>query len=445
MQTRTSPWWLIFISTLVPVAVAAGVGALVPLSDLQMWWHLSFGRAADGFARIPNAIHVSYLVGVDTPSFIQPWLSQWWMYKVESVLGLPGLVFLRTWIVALGLAVTTYVGLREHDAWQCRLVAVAVGVAAATVGALNPATFGALFVALTVAALVVSRTWRWALVIPVLLAPVWINVDASFYVGAGLMVAAALVRRRRDVSLAAVLFVAATFVSPRHYHVWVETLAQWEAPGIMTMIAALGAVGALGGFAKTQWFTSEDRALAAVLVLGCLVASNPVGMLIGLPALVRGDAGTPNLGWLIAGVLLTAATILVQPLWAWHPEIADGFGSSTVSKSVPTEAAQIVASWGSRPRFYNAPELAGMLLWELTREGFYPVVFQDERSLGPEFDALRRTVDEAPGVWRGVFQQNGIKAAFLSLPQQERLAAEIAADPQWHVAWESDRHVLLAR
>ena len=128
MQTRKSPWWLILISTLVPVAVTAGVGALVPLSDLQMWWHLSFGRAADGFARIPNAIHVSYLVGVDTPSFILPWLSQWWMYKVESVLGLPGLVILRTWLVALGLGVTTFVGFRQHDAWQSRIVAVGVGV-----------------------------------------------------------------------------------------------------------------------------------------------------------------------------------------------------------------------------------------------------------------------------------------------------------------------------
>ena len=101
--------------------------------------------------------------------------------------------------------------------------------------------------------------------------------------------------------------------------------------------------------------------------------------------------------------------------------------------------------WGSRPRFYNAPEFAGLLIWELTKDGFYPVVFQDQRSLGPEFDTLREVVDGQVGVWRGIFQQNGVTAVLLKLPEQNRLATEITEDPAWNVVWESSDAVLIVR
>lgn len=445
MKNFEMRWWAVLLSTILPVSICATIGAFVPLSDLQMWWHLAFGRAADGFARIPNAIHVSYLVGVNTPSFILPWLSQWWMYKIEAALGLPGLVFARAMITSLGLGVTTFVGLRHTNGWACRLLAVACAVVVGMMGAFTPATFGAAFLAFTVAAIVLSRDRRVAIIVPVLLAPIWVNVDASFVVGAAAMVAAAAARRDRVTLIGAVAFALATLVSPRSYMVWVEAFAQWRAPSYMTIIASFGAIVALGGFAKSDWFTPEDRAVAVASILGAMVFSNPVGVFLVLPAMVRGAPAPKSTSWMALGVVGFAVAVLSQPLWVWHDRLAEPIASTTVSKAIPTQAIDIIGSWGSRPRFYNAPEVAGLLIWQLAPDGFYPVVFQDHRSLGPAFDALRDTVDGSVGVWRGVFQQNGVTAAFLSLPHQQRLAEELASDPAWHVVWESDTYVLLAR
>jgi hypothetical protein len=430
---------------LLPVSLCLAVGAFVPLSDALLWWHLAFGRAADGFERIPNAIHISYLVGVDTPSVILPWLSQWWLFKVHALADIPGLLALRIWLVALALGISLMAAFRRGLSQAALFVGCICGILAASAGGLGPETFGAVFVAATLASVILSaRDHRW-LILPVVLAPIWVNVDVSFVVGFSLLLVAGVFRRSKWVLVATVSFALATLASPRGLQVWMAVVEQLHVPALMSvLVCGVLAVG-LAVTASREGLKREEVVVGLTLVAMTGVLDAPVTALLCLPALFHRApvAASPKLG--MAAIFGFVFAVMVQPLWAWHQSMADSMGRPLIARQIPAEAAQIIASWGSRPRFYNSPAFAGLLIWELTPDGFYPVVFQDQRSLGPEFDVLREEVDKSTGVWRGVFQQNGVTAAFLKLPEQERLAIEIAEDPAWNVVWESPDAVLIVR
>ncbi len=430
---------------LLPIALCLAVGAFVPLADAQLWWHLAFGRAADGFQRIPNAIHVSYLVGGDTPSVILPWLSQWWLFKIHSFADISGLLAARVWVVALALGLSLAVASKRSLSPAVLFVGISCGVSAALMGGLGPQTFGAFFVATSLAGVILSaRNYKW-LALPVVLAPIWVNVDVSFVAGFALLLVAGVFRRSRAVLAASGLFAVATLVSPRGFEVWHAVFQQWHTPELMSVVIC-GLLGVGLAVAATRGgLDREELVLGLTLVAVMGVLDSPVAALVCMPALFHRAEVVPMPRLGIAAIVGFILAFMVQPLWSWHQSMAESVGRPLISRQIPSEAAEIIASWGSRPRFYNAPEFAGLLIWELTKDGFYPVVFQDQRSLGHEFDTLRHIVDSQPGVWRGVFQQNGVKAVLLKLPRQNRLATEIAEDPAWNVVWESADAVLIVR
>lgn len=437
--------WKSWGGYLVPASVAVIVAAFAPLDNPLLWWDLAFGRAADGFARIPAAIHVSYLVGVETPSTILPWLSQWWMFKVHEWLDLPALVALKSVLLGLIAVVGIAVGQRGRALTMPDLGILTVwSLVAGLLVQPSPALFGAGFLALTLAA--IARGGRW-LAVPALLAPIWVNVDASFALGALVLVAVAVVTRTRVAGIAAAAFLAATLISPRHATVWMGAVEQFSAPNLATTCLAAG-IAAFAWLLREQG-TEGRRELGiagAVALGGVMLGSIPALLLGGFVFVGRLDGkafgGWPALG---AGFTATLIAALALPLWVWHSPIAQTLGTPQVSKQIPLQAAEIVASWGGLRRFYNPPEYAGLIIWHLTSTGLHPVVFRDHRPLAPEFDALQETIDDHQGVWRGVFQQHNVSAALLALPAQKRLAEEMAADEAWKVVWESDTAVLLMK
>lgn len=437
--------WKAWGGYLIPAAVACLVASFTPIDQPRLWWDLAFGRAADGFERIPAAIHVSYLVGVETPSMILPWLSQWWLFKVYEWLELPALVALKACL--LGLMAWVGVALGQHGKALTRPDVGILTVWALVAGLLvqpSSALFGAAFLALTLVA--VMRGGRWW-VVPTLLAPVWVNVDASFVIGALVLVLVASVTRTRAALLGAAGFVAGTFISPRGVSVWVGAMEYVSWPNLATVSLAL----AIGAFA---WLLREssvegrrDLAVAGAVALGGLVFGAIPSLLLGGFVFVGRLEGKAFGGWsaLGSGVAALAVAVLMLPLWMWHRPLAERLGIPEVSSAIPLQAAEIVASWGGMRRFYNPPEFAGLIVWHLTSTGLHPVVFRDHRPLAPEFDALQETIETRTGVWRGVFQQHNVSAALLALPAQKRLAEEMAADPEWSVVWESDAAVLLMK
>ncbi len=82
------------------VLVALGFG-LQPLKSWDYWWHLSFGRMVDATGQMPVANHFLYTLDADHPSYVQPWLSQWLLFKGHESLGLAGMLIIRNLGAAL--------------------------------------------------------------------------------------------------------------------------------------------------------------------------------------------------------------------------------------------------------------------------------------------------------------------------------------------------------
>lgn len=413
-----------------------------PLHSAELWWHLTFGRAADAARAVPSANHVTYILDADAPSFLQPWLAQWWLYRVFEAASYEGLLTLRG--VVLGMAVTFAVLAATRRSSSDKtdvglpLIWAPVGAVVVGWGGIGPGMFGAAFAALTWWTTTLRGAWR-LVVIP--LAAVWVNVDWTFATGALLLWAAAWESRERSAWGALVGFMGATLISPRHIHVWLElghAMTWWQASTLI--------VCAMVVLPRFRGKIHPVGVAALVLVAGAVSWASVA--LAGL-ACIATAAATRKVelrrGALSVAVAFAVVAVGMLPTWQWAESLRKRFIGDAVGSEVPTAAMDIIASWGSQRRFYTSPQNAGLVTWAATAKGLYPCVFRDVRRVPAAFETLQNTVERQPGVWRGVFQQYGVEAVLLELPAQQRLATELALDDAWHVVWESPHMALITR
>jgi hypothetical protein len=362
MQQRFSPQ----VDHLWPLLVLVGfgsIGSLIPIDQVDFWWHIAAGREIVQLGAVPTTTSSSWVLPDHTPFVLGSWLAEWLLYQLYLLGGIPAIVLSRNLLL---LAAFTVVGLdarRRSGSW--RLAALAIGGAA--VMALNnisvrPQMFAWCLFAATAALLGAFRArqihhhWLWLLP-PLMIA--WANLHGSFVLGLGLLMITCCgelgtvwLRRQQQLSrqelqqliTVTLLCSLGIFVNPRGIGIltfvgdlvsnpavqgWV---GEWQPPDLLgvpgIVLPFLGALTALG-WRRSRRFNLTDALLLAVFGLLAAGAIRNViwfGM-IAWPVAVgawrrntattrsrlRSGAHRPVILPLAASLVLAVPLVLVQP------------------------------------------------------------------------------------------------------------------------------------
>ncbi len=231
---------LTWVWAVIPAAILLGALGVTPLRSWDFWWHASIGRLIDATGSIPSQNLFLYTLEADHPSFIQPWLSQWLLFRLEDAAGLHVVLLLRNVLAGAAWAGLTWWASRRAGAGEAS--AVQVGALLALVAM----PFGFLYIEarthlfvwpLFLACLALCYAVRagrlrplWLVAVPAITV-IWVNLHGSFLVPALIALAfladSAWVRLRGDTPVshgmwlvALVGALAASAANPHGVEVW---------------------------------------------------------------------------------------------------------------------------------------------------------------------------------------------------------------------------------
>jgi hypothetical protein len=192
-MTRQHPGFLRLdhIWIVMAIALAAGISSLIPIGQVDFWWHLALGRDITQLGAIPRTSSHSWALPPETPFLYGSWLAEWLFYQLYRLGGLPLIVGTRNVLLAAMLALIGIEARRRSGSW--RLAALAVGGLSLTIlnnVGVRPQIFAWIPFALTMALLGAVRGGqlrpRWLLLLPLLMI-FWVNVHGTFTLGLGLI------------------------------------------------------------------------------------------------------------------------------------------------------------------------------------------------------------------------------------------------------------------
>lgn len=442
-QVHSRNWGL----GLLLMAATMAVLAFIPVG-LEPWSHLAMGRVADIFGTIPDRNVYVYALEPGTKVGTLEWLGQWWMYKIYGVLGLHGLMALRATLAGLALGLAVVVGRVPLIPALLATFGMAVGAA------MTPAMFGgfalvlASLIIVAVAQAKIRSGWLFLLILP---AAVLVHVDGVFVVIAALALWAAKTRGMRWAWVGAALVVVATLVNPRNVEVWWLAARQFHVVGL-TDVASVLLVGLAVVYAFRQTTSLEQRFLVGLVGLFAFFRIELAAYAILVIGVFSGAQEKSRVPIWLAGLSVVFA-VMLQPLWAWWPNVAGALGigrdsgpyARVMAQSVPHEPVQIVKSWGGRAVVLNTTETAGLWMFELGEQP-YPMIFAGPKHLRElrNREMVELTLKDVQ-VLRGVLHQYDVRAALLPKSGVEEAIGFIQAEPRWRMAWEDEKWVLFTR
>jgi hypothetical protein len=390
------------VGGLLPVAVplaliAVAVAAIVPALVTQDAWLTLVGGRDIAHHGLPHVARLTELAGghrfVD-----QQWLAQLLLYGSGSLAGMVA-ICLAAALTAFGLCAA--IAHRRGASPTAILLFSVLAFAAAPWGLQVRAQSLALpLFALTLLLLELDRPW---LTLPVL--GVWANVHGSVVVGAAVVVAYAVCRRRRALLAAPLMVLASPYVLelPRYYRTMLldppfgSAVAEWQRTTPSPLTAVFFAL-----LTATALLVVRRRRLAAfdlvVLALGAAVALDAIrgivwfalGALALVPAVATRDPGRIRL----RGSRQTVASLLVAVA-------AVGFAAARPAQAYESRVPEpvLAAAAGHGPIFANEAS-ADWLLWrDPSLRVAYDVQF--ETLTKPQIDRLLAWRNFGPG-WRHV-------------------------------------------
>ncbi len=329
-------------------ALAMSVG-LTPLSNNDVWLHLTTGRLILERGAIPEADEYSY-TRAGAPYVPHEWLSQVLLWLIHDRLGVTGLIALKpiALVLSAGLTALTCLKLGASPLASCWASVLAI---AAMTSHLFARPHLATFVLLAAASYLLVRLRsgeRWMLVPLLLLQAAWVNLHAGSVLG--VLLAAALGRWTAAAAVAAVSLAnpsgwglyrfALQFTDP----VFRREIREWSGPFSQPFAGSFHfwvfALVLLLGLAAAVWHARRGEAgpVAVAVLFGCLALTGK------RHASVLGVAAAP---W-IARAVPEAARALRLRLAAHRasPSPAAGTGAGPAGR-LALSAAAVLALAGT--------------------------------------------------------------------------------------------------
>jgi hypothetical protein len=414
-QLRIEHLW--FVAALVLVA---SIGALVPIDQLDFWWHLALGREISQTGTVPTTSSHSWVLPPHTPFIYGSWLAEWLFFQLYQRGGLPLLVLVRNLLLLALLALVGLDARRRGASWRLAALAVAgLGLTLLNNVSVRPQIFAWLPFALTLLLLGAVRSRQLALrtllVLPLLMAW-WVNVHGTFTLGLALSGLTALgesfkYARHRDHELRSPLIwlwgitaacAATVLINPRAtdiaifvrnlvFHPAAQGGGEWQRtdllayPGFLMPVALL-LIG-VGWYRRRDRFDLTDALILAVFtwfgwsairsliwfaIVAWPIAAGALAAPAGRPARKRVEI--PAINYAILGVLIVAWTLtqpsfkpllpLPPPLAGWATDAEDGW---LIDATTPVHAVAWLQQHPLPPdaRLFNDLTYGSYLIWAL--------------------------------------------------------------------------------
>ncbi len=485
---------------LVALVAFGSLAALVPIDQVDFWWHLAIGRDIVVLRGIPRVSNHSWALPPNTPFIYGSWLSELLLYRLHLLGGIPFIVLVRNLLLVAAYGLVGLEARRRSGSW--RLAALAIGCAGLM--ALNnlsvrPQMFAWVLFALTALLLGGFRAGqigpRWLLLVPLLMI-LWTNLHGTFALGLGFLGLTAggetlawLLQRTRQGSaqrlrwlwLTTIMSVLAIFCNPRGVAIidFVQNLlgdltvqqfvGEWQPPDLLSfpgILVPLTLLVALLGWLRLPHHVDITDVLV-LLTFGWLAISSIrnviwFGMIawpiaVGLlarrqPHLSQRRLRLPLLNYGIA-MLLTVPLLLVQPPFkaslALGPAFT-GMGASTrdgiyIGAGTPVKAVDWLRQQRlpAHTRLFHDMVYGSYLIWALPETR----VFVDGRiELYPYDLWLRyRQIDRGENALAGLAELQATHALLSRAGQAKLIGVLDAAGSGWRQVYADDVAVIFQR
>ena len=432
------------------VAILSG-----PIEDTDFWWHLKTGQWIAQHHGLPVPDPFSYTGSENATArfnLTHEWLSQLVLYGVYTVGGFGAVALMRAALLATICGLSGWIAARlSKRFWLGIAAALATASVMVAFTADRPGFVTFLGIAAFIAILE-SRRMVWLLPAVSL---VWANCHGGFFLG-WLVLAAYVVRDRRLWPVAA-CSVAASLVNPNGYRVLgtlasyrtselTRNLIEWQRPSwwglpygfnLLLYISAAVLVVNWRRVAMHHWL------LFAVFAAASLTAFRNLPLFaIVAPALIAAYLAPQIAAVMLAVIAATGAFYWRAPdpaLAAW---------------TVPTAAADFVASHQLPGHFFNTYEQGGYWIWRGQRvfidgRALSDIAFRDSQQIlfnnGSAGDAVtgpRKALLDRYGI--ETVAMNAIEPASGAL-YPLAIALGNPDDNQWQLAYEDNQELVFVR
>ena len=401
-DTRWHGAWLGLISLLY---CAPAIGALRPVDDPDIWWHLRTAQWIVDHRTVPSSDPSFSAYGGGTFWVAYSWLAEIALYGLYRWLGLVGLVVYAT-VIAIVLTATLHALMLQHYVRIARATAFTALLVAGMATGFAPRTYlvSMLLMTIEVAMILAARRRRNAtplLLMPALFA-VWANVHLQFVYGlvvlALAMAESVIVRRTetdaidrsstiptRPIVLVTVACCVATLLNPYHVYLYRAVLDIAGQTGVWNWIIdlkamdfrqpadwlvlgwTLAAAFALGRSRRIPVFPALFFVLAVFLSFRARRDVWLVVLASGVTvALTSAETGARQ-AWLTwrRGLIVVAAVVAVTVLLAFARDITPRGLERHVSRHFPARAAAAIDASGYQGRLFNPYDWGGYLMWRL--------------------------------------------------------------------------------
>lgn len=483
------------------VLVAFGcLAALIPIDQVDFWWHMAIGRDIVALRSIPRVSNHSWALPPNTPFIYGSWLSELVLYGLHVLGGIPLIVLVRNLLLIGAYGLVGVEARRRSGSWRLAALAIGCGgMMALNNVSVRPQMFAWVLFALTALLVGAFRAGqiepRWLLLVPALMV-LWTNLHGTFALGLGVLGLTAggetlawllartrqgAVYRLRWLWLTTIVSGLAIFCNPRGVAIidFVQNLVghpaaqqfggEWQPPDLLSfpgILVPLTLLVAILGWLRRPQHSDITDALV-LLAFGWLALSSIrnviwFGMIawpivVGLLAQRKRQPSQrrlrlPFLNYGIA-VLLSVPLLLVQPPFkaslALGPAFT-GMGASTrdgiyIGAGTPVQAVDWLRQQRlpADTRLFHDMVYGSYLIWALPETR----VFVDGRiELYPYDLWLRyREIDRGDHVLAGLAELQATHALLSRAGQAKLISVLSASGSDWQQVYADDVAVIFQR
>jgi hypothetical protein len=458
--------------------------ALQPVNDPDFWWHLRTGQLIAETGQIPRTDPFSYTMQ-GQPWIAHEWLTDWILYAVYRLGGLPFLMLLFALIITAAFA-TVYFrcssGTKPYIAGFCVLFGA---VASRPLWGVRPQMITLLFFGIFLLLLEKfqkSRQRKYLIPLPILMV-IWVNLHGAFILGLallGVFLAGELVewlwRRFRCkeiapgdaipmITLAVTLLISvlAALINPNGVNILLypfqtltdpsmqQFILEWHSPAfseviwLPLMIILLGLIGT--GLAARQRYSVTRVLLILAFTYAALGSARhvPLFAIVVIPTLadqvnallpikVRQGNSKPImvlLNWVILIMFVAAVGLrFIQQ---------SGIQDKTTADHYPQGAVNWILENKPTGRMLNSYDWGGYLIWQLYPE--YQVYIDGRADVyGPGFFAQYADIYLAEKDWQTRLEEQ--KIGFVLIDPASRLAEGLSHLPGWKLVYQDKLSVI---
>lgn len=435
-------------------------------SDPDLWWHLATGRLIATTGAIPRVDPFSW-THLGQPWVAHEWLTDWLMYQVYALAGLPGLMLFyglvigaAYWLmyqiaarysVPLALAVTAWAGVVGIPAWGPR-----------------PQMFNLLFLALFIYILTdwMEKPEEYSPFVLTLLMVLWVNMHGGFVLGIVVVfiyLAAAYLyhgSQARNLAAAACLLMLAPAANPQGLKIYVypfltlgseimqSTILEWSSPNfhlvdyqVFPILIGMGVLAFI--YSPNKPLVHEWLLFAGAAAAGLLSVRNiPLFTIVAIPIIVKYVRLALNDRFArktarMPGEWQIAAVALVLFIAGWHIETV--LHANRSPNHVPSQAVDYLEQMNLARRVFNEYQFGGYLVWR-----GLPVYIDGRADLyGDHLVEYLELSNGRDPLWRERFDQYGLNVALLY--PDSPLANILLTSRQWVTLYQDDQAMVLGR